>query len=121
LVRETLELSCCTLIDLEYRQPIPVQAVQTPSVLPEGQSRVDHDTNHVENVFDALSLDLPDQIECVLADAYCANKTWVDGIVRAGQTFVGKLRIDPNLKYKYTGSRTGKAGRPKQFDSQVDC
>ena len=64
--------------------------------------------------------DLRDQIECVVADAYYSKKTWVDGIVQAGQTCVGKLRADANLKYKYTGSRTGKAGRPKQFDGKVD-
>jgi hypothetical protein len=116
----SLELSCCTLIDLEYRQAIPVHALQTPSDLPEGQSRVDHYTNHVQNVLEALPLNLRDQIECVVADAYYAKKTWVDGIVQAGQTCVGKLRVDANLNYKYTGSRTGKAGRPRQFDGKVN-
>jgi DDE superfamily endonuclease len=77
----SLELSCCTLIDLEYRQPIPVHALQTPSILTEGQSRVDHYTNHVENVLEALPPDLRDQIECVVADAYYTKKTWVNGIV----------------------------------------
>jgi putative transposase len=116
----SLELSCCTLIDLEYRQAIPVQALQTPSDLPEGQSRVDHYTNHVQKVLEALPLDLRNQIECVVADAYYAKKTWVDGIVQAGQTCVGKLRIDANLNYKYFGPRTGKAGRPRQFEGKVD-
>jgi hypothetical protein len=116
----SLELICCTLVDLEYRQAIPVHALQTPSVLPTGQSRVDHYTNHAQKVLEALPLDLRDQIECVVADAYYSKKTWVDGIVQAGQTCVGKLRIDANLKYKYTGPRTGKAGRPRQFDGKVD-
>jgi DDE superfamily endonuclease len=116
----SLELSCCTLIDLEYRQAIPVQALQTPSVLPSDRTRVDHYTNHVQNVLELLPPDLRDQIECVVADAYYAKKTWVDGIVHAGQTCVGKLRIDANLNYKYTGAPTGKAGRPKQFDGKVD-
>ena len=116
----SLELSCCTLIDLEYRQPIPVHAVQTPSIMIEGQSRVDHYTNHAEKVLEALPSALRDQIECVVADAYYTKKTWVDGIVRAGQNFVGKLRVDANLKYKYTASRTGKAGRPRRFDGKVD-
>lgn len=116
----SLELSCCTLIDLEYRQPIPVHALQTPTTLPTGQTRVDHYTNHALNVLEVLPPDLRDQIECVVADAYYAKKTWVDGIVKAGQTFVGKLRVDANLNYKYTGSRTGKAGRPKRFDGKVD-
>jgi putative transposase len=56
----------------------------------------------------------------VVADAYYSKKTWVDGIVQAGQTCVGKLRVDANLNYKYTGPRTGKVGRPRQFDGKVD-
>ena len=36
----SLELSCCALIDLEYRQAIPIHALQTPSVLPAETSGV---------------------------------------------------------------------------------
>jgi hypothetical protein len=56
----------------------------------------------------------------VVGDAYYSKKTFVDGVTRAGKAFVGKLRVDANLKYKYTGSRTGKPGRPKKFDGKVD-
>ena len=116
----SLELSCCTLIDLEYRQAIPVHARQTPSVLPAGESRVDHYLGHVQDVLGTLQASVRAQVQCVVGDAYYSKITFVDGVTRAGFAFVGKLRVDANLKYKYTGSRTGKPGRPQKFAGKVD-
>jgi putative transposase len=116
----SLELSCCTLIDLEHRQAIPVHALQTPSVLPVGESRVDHYLGHVQDVLGTLPTSVRAQVQCVVGDAYYSKKTFVDGVNRAGFAFVGKLRVDANLKYKYTGPRTGKPGRPQKFAGKVD-
>jgi hypothetical protein len=116
----SLELSCCTLIDLEYRQAIPVHALQTPSVLPAGESRVDHYLGHVQDVLGTLPASVRAQVHCEVGDAYYSKKTFVDGVNRAGFAFVGKLRVDANLKYKYIEPRMGKPGRPKQFDGKVD-
>jgi DDE superfamily endonuclease len=116
----SLELSCCTLIDLEHRQAIPVHALQTPNVLPAGESRVDHYVGHVQDVLGTLPGSVRAQVQCVVGDAYYSKKTFVDGVNRAGFAFVGKLRVDANLKYKYSGPRTGKPGRPKRFDGKVD-
>ena len=60
------------------------------------------------------------QVQCVVGDAYYSKITFVEGVIRAGFAFVGKLRVDANLKYKYTGPRTGKPGCPKQFDGKVE-
>lgn len=116
----SLELSCCTLIDLEHRQAIPIHAWQTPSELPIGETRVDHYTGHIQDVLGALPLSLREQIACVVGDCYYAKKTVIDGVTRAGQDFVGKLRNDANLKYLFTGTRTGKRGRPKRFAGKVN-
>jgi hypothetical protein len=116
----SLELSCCTLIDLEYRQPIPIHALQTPSVLSAGTSRVDHYLSHVQDVLGTLPVSVRAQVQCVVGDAYYAKKTFVDGVTHAGKAFVGKLRVDANLKYKYIGPRTGKPGRPQKFAGKVD-
>jgi Transposase DDE domain len=101
-------------------QPIPVHALQTPSVLPAGTSRVDHYLGHVQDVLGTLPASVRAQVECVVGDAYYSKKTFVDGVTRAGKAFVGKLRVDANLKYKYTGPRTGKRGRPQKFAGKVD-
>jgi hypothetical protein len=41
-------------------------------------------------------------------------------MTRVGFAFVGKPRVDANLKYKYTGPRTGNPGRSNWFDSKVN-
>jgi hypothetical protein len=48
-----------------------------------------------------------------VGDAYYSKKTFVDGVTCAGFAFVGKLRVDANLKYKYIGPRT--AGQTHQL------
>jgi hypothetical protein len=116
----SLELSCCTLIDLEHRQPIPVHALQTPSLIPADESRVDHYVGHVQDVLGTLPASVRAQVQCVVGDAYYSKKTFVDGVIRADKAFVGKFRVDANLRYEYTGPRTGKPGRPKRFDGKVD-
>ena len=105
---------------LQGQEAIPVYALQTPSVLPAGTSRVDHYVGHVQDVLGTLPAYLRAQVQCVVGDAYYSKITFVEGVIRAGFAFVGKLRVDANLKYKYTGPRTGKPGRPKQFDGKVE-
>ena len=116
----SLEISCCTLVDLEFRQPIPIHALQTPAVLPITESRVTHYALHLETVYNALPELLRKQIECVVGDAYYSKKSFVNRVVLTGLTFVGKLRNDANLKTLFIGPRTGKAGRPRRFASKVD-
>jgi hypothetical protein len=96
-------------------------------------TRVGHYVGHVQDVLGTLPAYLCAQGQCVVGDVYYSKREWpvrcrlvskkktfVDGVTRAGFAFVGKLRVDANLKYKYTGLRTGKPGRPKRFDGKVD-
>ena len=115
----SLELSCCTLIDLEYRQAIPIHALQTPAVLPVDTSRVAHYAGHVQDVLGTLYPNVQAQIACVVGDAYYAKRTFVDGVTRAGKHFVSKLRSDANLRYLYNGPATGKPGRPQKYAGKV--
>ena len=116
----SLEISCCTLVDLEFRQPIPIQALQTPAVLAVGESRVTHYATHLETVYNALPEVLRKQVVCVVGDAYYSKKSFVDRVILTGLTFVGKLRTDANLKTLCTEPRTGKPGRPKRYAGKVD-
>ena len=70
----SLELSCCTLIDLEHRQPIPVHALQTPSLIPADESRVDHYVGHVQDVLGTLPASVRAQVQCVVGDAYYSKR-----------------------------------------------
>ncbi len=89
-------------------------------MLPTETSRVDHYLGHVQDVLGTLPTSVRAQVQCVVGDAYYSKKTFVDGVNHAGQVFVGKLRVDANLQYKYTGPRTHKPSRPKRFDGKVN-
>jgi hypothetical protein len=56
----------------------------------------------------------------IIADAYFSKKPFVDIILLVGLHFISRLRDDSVLKYKYYGEKTGRQGRPKQFDGKVD-
>jgi hypothetical protein len=56
----------------------------------------------------------------MVADAYFSKKPVVDPILSAGLHFISRLRDDSVLMYKYHGQKTGKKGRPKEFNGKVD-
>ena len=56
----------------------------------------------------------------IIADAYFSKKPFVDAILSAGLHFISRLRDDSVLKYKYYGEKTGRQGRPKQYNGKVD-
>jgi len=116
----SLEMSCCTLVDLQSQQAIPLHALQTPGELAEGESRVNHYAGHMQDVLGSLSPSLRDLIESVVGDGWYTKKTFVEEVLQRGVDYVGKLRTDANLKYVYTGGPTGKPGRPRLFDGKVD-
>lgn len=55
-----------------------------------------------------------------VADAYFSNFKYVDAVVSSKFHFIGKLASNNILRYQYKGDKTGKPGRPKQFDGRVD-
>ncbi len=56
----------------------------------------------------------------IVADAYFSKQPFVEAILSCGMHFISRLRDDSVLRYKYDGQPTGKRGRPKQFDGNVD-
>jgi hypothetical protein len=115
-----LEVSCCALIDSVQSYALPLQVTQTPATLAQGETRLDHYAKQVETVLGTIPATLHEQIGYVVGDAYYTKKGFVDTVIKAKKHYVGKLRRDANLKYLYQGKRTGKAGRPKQFEGKVD-
>lgn len=56
----------------------------------------------------------------VVADAYFAKQTFLDGVAAMGLFCITKLRTDANLKYFYRGeARTSGRGRQKVYDGKV--
>ncbi|WP_164473524.1 transposase [Deinococcus psychrotolerans] len=115
-----LEGTCVTWIDPATHQPIPLSITQTPATLPVGQSRVDFYATVTLNTIAQLPDQLKKQVQAVVGDAYYAKLNFVARVVDEGQLpFIGKMRKDANLKHLFTGPRTGKPGRPRQYDGKV--
>jgi len=56
----------------------------------------------------------------LVADAYFSKNPFVEAVLSSGLHLICRLRKDSVLMYKYTGPKTGKKGRPKEFDGKVD-
>ncbi len=56
----------------------------------------------------------------LVADAYFSKKPFVEAVLSSELHLISRLRRDSVLMYKYTGGRTGKKGRPKEFDGKVN-
>ncbi len=115
-----LEGTCVTWIDPTTHQPVLLSITQTPAALPAGQSRVDFYATVTLNTIAQLPDQLKKQVQAVVGDAYYTKLKFVARVVDEGQLpFVGKMRKDANLKHLFTGSRTGKPGRPRLYDGRV--
>lgn len=125
-VEEGLELSAAALIDLEYRQAIVLNAVQTPASFAEEQSRVTHYAEHIQTTLKTLPQGIRQQIKAIALDAFYTKRKVIDPVLEAQKelgcdiAIVGKLRKDADLYYLYQGERSGKRGRPKELDGKVD-
>ena len=58
--------------------------------------------------------------DIVVADAYFSTSTFADGIAEFGFHLVSRFRDNADLRYLYTGPRTGKRGRPRLIDGKID-
>lgn len=120
-VERGLEISTLAVVDLTQKGAYLAAVEQTPATAEPKKdgaenTRIDLALQQVK----ATQPHLPAQIRYVGADGYYAKKKYVDGIVEAGLELVTKLRNDANMRFRYTGGPTGKAGRPKVYDGKVD-
>ena len=56
----------------------------------------------------------------IVADAYFSKESFVTGAIDLGFNVISRLRNDARLMYLYTGGKTGKRGRPQEFNGRVD-
>jgi putative transposase len=115
-----LEVSCCAVVDQDGHFALPLDALQTPASFAEGENRLTHYIQQLNQVLSNISVALLSDIHYVVGDAYYTKKTLIDAVMGAQKHYVGKLRCDANLKYLYDAKPTGKPGRPKLYDGKVD-
>ena len=60
------------------------------------------------------------QSRYVVADAYFSVSEFANGLEEFGFHLVSRFRSDAAMMYLYTGGRTGKKGRPKEYDGKID-
>lgn len=109
-VERGLEISALAVIDLTQKGAYLAAVAHTPAA-----PRLDHAIQQVP----AARPGLPADVASLAAEGAYAKQKYVDAMVVLGRHVVTKLRADAALRFRYTGSRTGKKGRPKTSDGKV--
>jgi hypothetical protein len=79
-------------------------------------TRVD---DYAQHLIKTRSL-LPESVRYLVADGYYYRFKFWKAVRDADLNLIGKLRVDANLNYIYTGERN-KRGAPRKYDGKVDC
>lgn len=118
-VKHGLEILGIGLIDVDLKDCMMLRAVQTLNQK-ELKSRELSLTGWYLKVLGRYARRLKKITDVVVADAGFSGKPFVDGVRKLGMHLVSRLRSDSVLHYLYEGPKTGKRGRPKTFDGQID-
>ena len=139
-----LEISVISMVEIETRLSYSLSVQQTPSrpqikpvkKLPqkpknswskkprkkqESQSstpditRVDDYAKHLKNT----RCSFPTSVRYLVADGYYYRSKFWEAVRELNLDFIGKLRVDANLRYLYTGEQN-KLGAPRKYDGKVD-
>ena len=117
--KKGLEILGVGLIDVDTKNCVSLQAVQTP------------DTKTLENrnanlidwyllVLNSMKDKLQKESPYVVADAYFAKYKFASGLREQGFHLVSRFRDDAVLFYPTVEKPTGKKGRPKMYDGKID-
>lgn len=116
-----LEISALAVVDVTQKGAYIAAVEQTPPA-PElkkeqaDATRLDHAIKQLQTARPHL----PQVVSHLAADGWYAKKKYVDAVLAEGLHLVTKLRCDANMRFRYTGERTGLQGRPKTYDGKVD-
>ena len=113
-----LEIGGIAALDIDNHTAMHLEAIQTPSVA-ELKNKSMTLVQWYAKIFTERVSKLNKISKTLAADAYFSKITFVDPIVQAGLHLVSRLRDDANLRYLYTGPKTGKPGKPKQYDGKI--
>jgi len=114
-----LEILGVGLIDIDNKDCISLQAVQTP----DRQTLESRDANLIDwylLVIKSMREKLHRASRYVVADAYFAKNNFVTGLQEMKFDLVSRFRDDAALYYPTLQKPTGKKGRPKLYDGKID-
>jgi hypothetical protein len=113
-----LEISTLAVVDCDTNTAYHLESLYTPGDLPDAESRIDF---YVKQITDRASA-LKGLADYLVYDGAAGKRKFVDGIVtKTDLHLISRLRKDADLRYLYTGPRTGRPGRPKQYDGKINC
>lgn len=117
-----LEISALAVIDVAQKGAYAAAVAQTPAPVPQLKkeqaelTRLDHAIVQLQTARPHL----PNWIRYLAADGWYAKQKYVDAAVALDLAVVTKLRNDANMRFRFTGPRTGQRGRPKTYDGKVN-
>jgi hypothetical protein len=117
-----LEISALAVIDLTQKGAYAAAVAQTPTSAPRLKkdpadlTRLDHAITQLQ----AARSHLPAGLRSLAVDGWYAKQKYVDAAVALDLAVVTKLRNDANMRFRFSGPRTGRRGRPKLYDGKVN-
>jgi hypothetical protein len=122
-----LEISVISVVDVAARQAYTLSVEQTIARDPADQ--LNKKSKSSENIISARVQGyiaqlvktrpyLPSSVKYLAVDSFYTKKTIMDAVCNLELQAVGKLRIDANLKYLYSGPQKGR-GAPRKYDGKV--
>ena len=121
MVKHGLEILGIGVIDIDMNpsQCLAFGAAQTPNSAELTEKNMTLDKFYLSvienNIERLLSVS-----KYIVADAWFSKKPFADGITKLGFHLISRFRDDADLRYIYTGERTGKPGRPRVYDGKID-
>jgi hypothetical protein len=120
-----LEISLISMVDVEQGQGYGLSVQQTPAdcaLKPPGKTKTQTETSRIDHYLAQLRKAHPrfaKTVTILAVDGFYAKKKFIDGVLALNLAVVGKLRIDANLRYLYTGVQKNRGARRK-YDGKVD-
>ena len=115
-----LEASLLSVVDVEHRTAWHLDAVQTPN-LDERQAKDISLIDHYAQIVIWQARHCQQLSGYLAADAYFAKASFIDRICGSTELqVISLLRQDARLRYLYTGPKTNRRGRPRQYAGRID-
>lgn len=118
-VKRGIEVMGIAVIDIDTRQSLHLEAIQTPSTkeLPESCNSLL--TWYLKVIKDNAE-SLLKVSTVIVADAFFSKFPFVDGVVECGFHLTSRLYKNAALRYLYEGEKSSGKGRPKQYDGKIN-
>lgn len=124
-VEKGLEVSLVSMVDVDHGIGYGLSIQQTPAECApkqQGKTATETEITRIDHYLVQLQSARPQfakTVRILAVDGFYAKKKFIDGAVALELEVVGKLRIDANLRYLYTGPQKNR-GAKRKYDGKVN-